>query len=179
MTPALKLLPLSDLDFLPFLDAEGYVQPALMGKVGAYAIFNQDQKLEYIGYSRDVHLSLKQHLVRRPDHCYWIKSQCIERPDRTLLEQIRQHWITEAGMPAGNEGDRSLWEQAIDIRPFLSQDEQEAYNNLDELAQQKFLKQAARRREAEIFDHLARRSVQEPLRFNPKLKDSGLLDLKT
>lgn len=179
MPPVLNLPALSDLDFLPFLNDEGYVQPKLMGQVGTYAIFNQNQALEYIGYSRDVHLSLKQHLVRRPDHCYWVKAQCIERPDRTLLEQIRQHWIGEAGIPPGNDGDRPLWEQAIDIRPWLSQEEQEAYSNLDDLGQQKFLKQAARRREAEIFAQLARRSVQEPLRFNPKLKDAGLLDLKT
>jgi hypothetical protein len=40
------------------------------------------------------------------------------------------------------------------------------------------LKQVARRAEAEILDVLKARGVQVEIRFNPKLKEAGLLDLK-
>ncbi|MGL4620405.1 MAG: GIY-YIG nuclease family protein, partial [Chroococcidiopsis sp.] len=45
-------------------------------------------------------------------------------------------------------------------------------------AQIKILKTAARRVEAEILSQLQTRGLQMQLRFNPKLKEQGLLDLK-
>ncbi len=42
----------------------------------------------------------------------------------------------------------------------------------------KLLKNIARRVEAKILEVLKARGLQENIRFNPKLKNSGLLDLK-
>ncbi len=169
------------LNFLPYLDSEGYLPRELEGKVGAYAIFTRDKTLQYVGYSRDVYLSLKQHLVRRPEFCYWVKVQLIDRPSRSLLEQIRTTWIAESGItPPGNGPEQSHWEQPIDVKAMMTAEEMAAYNNpeLDPLAQQKVLKNAARRLEAKIFALLEARQIHEVLRFNPKLKENGLLDLK-
>lgn len=171
---------LSTLDFLPYLDDEGNCNSDFTGKVGVYAIFDKDKALQYIGYSRDIVLSLKQHLMRKPACCYWIKAQTIDRPSRTILEEIREAWIAENGqMPPGNGSDESQWTQAIDVKPLMTDEEREKYEkSIDELAQMKLLKQVSRRVEADLLAVLESRGLKEAIRFNPKLKESGLLDLK-
>lgn len=172
---------LADLEFVAYLDANGRLPQQFDGKIGAYAIFSEDHGLQYVGYSRNILLSLKQHLVRRPQHCYWLKAQVIDRPSRTVLEAMCNGWIAENGSsPLGNTSERSLWEQAIDVKAAMTPEERNQYQDehLEERAQLKVLKQAARRIEAEILDILTARGAQESLRFNPKLKGQGLLDLK-
>ncbi len=172
---------LASLDYIPFLSAEGYLPKQFEGKVGAYAIFDQDQTLQFIGYSRDIYLSLKQHLVRQPQGCYWLKVQTIDRPSRAVLEHVQNAWIAENGStPLGNSTEQQQWEQAIDVKAGMTAEEKSQYVNpqVDEQAHRKVLRNAARRIEAKILAELAARHVQEPIRFNPKLKDSGLLDLK-
>ena len=172
---------LASLDFIAYVNPEGYLPNQFEGKVGAYAIFAQDKTLQYVGYSRDIYLSLKQHLVRQPQLCWWLKVQTIDRPSRTALEGIRNTWIAENGtVPPGNNTEQSQWDQAIDVKAAMTPEEQARYQDpqLDPVAQQKVLKNAARRIEAEILAVLASRQIQEALRFNPKLKDSGFLDLK-
>jgi hypothetical protein len=56
--------------------------------------------------------------------------------------------------------------------------ESDSFDDLDGLAQIKLLKQVARRVEETIFAKLQQRGVKTEIRFNPKLKDRGLLDLK-
>jgi hypothetical protein len=171
---------LASLDFLPYLNEDGRLPESLQTKVGVYAIFDQHQVLRYIGYSRDVLLSLRQHLVRQPQHCYWVKAQLVDRPSRTALEAIKESWIAENGeVPIGNGQEEPLWNQAIDIKSAMTPEEQSAYNTaMDEVAQIKILKATARRVEAEILSMLESRGVKEEFRFNPKLKEAGLLDLK-
>ncbi|XGV96015.1 MAG: GIY-YIG nuclease family protein [Leptolyngbya sp. BL-A-14] len=171
---------LSSLEYLAYIDDRGQLPESLQGKVGVYAIFDQPQTLQYIGYSRDVFLSLKQHLVRQPENCYWLKVQTIDRPSRTILEEIRTAWISENGtVPVGNGADEGKWTQAIDAKAQMTPEEQAGYAGaLDEFTQGKVLKQVARRVEAEILEVLKTRGVQTEIRFNPKLKEEGLLDLK-
>jgi hypothetical protein len=170
---------LSQINFTPYLDESGYLPQSLEGKIGVYAIFDQNQTLQYIGYSRNIYLSLKQHLIRKPQSCYQIKAKTIERPSRTLLEEIKAAWIAENGsIPVGNAAEESQWNQAINVKPLMSANEQQEYEKLEGLGQEKFLKNVARRVESEILEILKQRGVQEEIRFNPKLKSSGLLDLK-
>lgn len=187
MPPEPEILPLKSLDYIPYLDSEGYLPKQFEGKVGAYAIFDRDQTLQFIGYSRDIYLSLKQHLVRQPQSCYWLKVKTIDRPSRTALEATQHAWINENGStPPGNnvaEADPPglpRWDQAIDVKAAMTAEEKSQYTNpeSDEQAQRQALKNAARRIEAEILAELQSRHVQEVIRFNPKLKDNGLLDLK-
>jgi hypothetical protein len=168
------LIALSTLESLPYLNEAGVISDEFQGKVGVYAIFDQAQVLQFIGYSRDVYLSLQQHLVRRPQQCYWLKVQTIDRPNRTILEATRDAWIAENGtLPLGNGAEQALWNQPIDARAAMSPQEQaELANAL------KLLKQAARRMEEQVMAALRDRGVQMPIRFNPKLKETGLLDLK-
>jgi hypothetical protein len=172
---------LIELTDLPYIDPEGLLPSQFGGQIGVYAIYNYERVLAYIGYSRDVSLSLKQHIVRQPKQCAWVKVATVERPDRTLLETIKATWIAENGAtPTGNGETAGLWEQPIDVKRLMLPEELAQYNDpqLDEQQHQRILKQAARRIEQGILAILSECGVQEPLRFNPKLKDNGLLDLK-
>lgn len=178
MTSQTTISALRELEFIPYLQ-DGQIPTDFERKVGVYAIFDADQTLRYIGYSRNVYLSLKQHLVRQPEACHWIKVQCIERPSRTILEEIQLAWITENGeLPDGNGAIAHLWNQPIDAKQTLTEADKAQFEKLDDLGKIKFLKQTARRVEAQVLQKLQARGVDMDLRFNPKLKEEGLLDLK-
>lgn len=179
MTTETEISALNSLDYLPYLDDNGCLLEDLQGKIGVYAIFNREKVLQYVGYSRDISLSLKQHLVRQPQNCYWIKLQTITHPSRTFLEEMRQAWIAENGtIPIGNSSDEAIWTQPIDAKLQMTEAEKQQYQKVPELEQIKLLKQVARRVEAELEEQLKQRGVGMGLRFNPKLKEQGLLDLK-
>lgn len=166
---------LTHLDYFPYLDNEGHLPSALSGKIGVYAIFDGEKNLQFVGYSRDMFLSVKQHLARQPELCYWLKVYTIDRPSRTLLEEIRQAWFAESGPIAGDE---KVWTEPIDARRSMTDAEKERYEQSDEIDRVKLLKQIARRVEEEIQEALHKRGSRVEIRFNPKLKEQGLLDLK-
>ncbi|MEH2247146.1 GIY-YIG nuclease family protein [Nostoc sp.] len=177
-----NLSSLATLEYIPYIDDRGQLPEQFQGKIGVYAIFNQEKVLQFVGYSRDVYLSLKQHLVRQPQQSYWVKVQTIERPSRTILENIENAWIAENGsVPWGNGENKEKWTNPIDVKVVMTPEEQAKYQNPanDELAQIKIIKNVARRVEAEISMQLLEgRGLQMQIRFNPKLKEEGLLDLK-
>ncbi len=179
MTSQTDLPTLTQIDPIPYLDETGNLPQALEGKIGVYAIFDAEQSLKYVGYSRNIYLSLKQHLVRQPQSCYGLKVKTIDRPSRTILEEIKGAWIAEnASIPTGNAAEENQWNQPINVKPLMTAAEKVEYEKLDGLSQEKFIKNIARRVEAEILKTLKQRGVQAEIRFNPKLKSSGLLDLK-
>lgn len=179
MTTQTEITSLASLQLIPYLNDVGQIPTDLQRQIGVYAIFDHSQGLQYVGYSRDIYLSLKQHLVRKPQQCHWFKALTIERPNRTILEATRQAWLAENGaVPAGNGVQENQWTQPIDTKPTMSEEEKETYAKSEPLGQSKLLKKVARRVEAEVLKELQRRGVQMELRFQPKLKEQGLLDLK-
>ena len=88
MTTEINIPTLASLEYYAYIDDDGEVMADFEGKIGVYAIFDGDKILQFVGYSRDIYLSLKQHLVRQPQCCYWVKVQTIERPQRKVLENI-------------------------------------------------------------------------------------------
>jgi hypothetical protein len=170
---------LASLEFLPYLDKNGVINEELTKKVGIYAIFDRDRELQFVGYSRDIYLSLKQHLVRQLQSCYWLKLNIIDRPSRTILEETKQAWIAENGsIPRGNSQAVVIWTQPIDAKSTMTDEEKAQYEMSEESQQIKILKKIARKVQAEIEEQLKQRHVNMDLRFNPKLKEQGLLDLK-
>lgn len=173
-TPTLQELP-----FLPYLEQTGNINPELEGKMGIYAIFDQGKTLQYIGYSRNLYLSLKQHLVRQTDACVWLKIHRCDRPQRSLLEAIKQNWLEEnQTIPLGNSDHENLWTQPINAKLTMSETEKEEYQQQDDIGKIQLLKQIARRLEESIKVKLQEKGVTMEIRFNPKLKEQGLLDLK-
>ncbi|NCJ08521.1 GIY-YIG nuclease family protein [Synechococcales cyanobacterium C] len=180
MSPDRQSVPLAELTLIPYVDTSGRLPQQFAGKIGAYAIFAADQTLQYVGYSRDIYVSLRQHLVRQPQQCHGLKVQLIERPSRTLLETICQDWLKEPDVPPpGNTSAQTLWEEPLSIQAAMTDAEQASFDNphLDDLGRIKVLKQVGRRLEAEILAVLAARGVQETIRFNPKLKEKGVLEV--
>lgn len=170
---------LADLAYFPYLTETGIIDEKWQKQVGVYGIFDRERTLQYVGYSRDLYASLKQHLVRKPQQCYWLKAQTIGRPSRTILEAIAKAWIAEnSTTPPGNSTDSEAWTQPIDAKTTMSDAQQQQYNQTDELGQIKLLKAVARKKEASIQQQLEARGVTLDIRFNPKLKEKGLLDLK-
>jgi hypothetical protein len=179
MSTQTEIPSLSSLEYRPYLDNDGCINENLQGQIGVYAIFNQEQKMQYVGYSRDVYLSLKQHLIRQSKNCYWVKIQTISRPSRKILEDISSAWIAENGTtPAGNDSGQTVWTEPINTDCAMTEEEKAQYHQNDELGQIKIRKKVARRVEADIQQHLRDRGVTMNIRFNPKLKEKGLLDLK-
>ncbi|WP_013320347.1 GIY-YIG nuclease family protein [Gloeothece verrucosa] len=178
MTTGTEIADLKTLNYFPYLD-NGLISEDFQSKIGVYAIFNQEQELQFVGYSRDIYLSLKQHLVRQPDNCYWLKIQTITRPSRTQLEEIRLAWIKENGKtPLGNDSEQGKWTEPIDAKLAMTEAEKQEYQSTDDLGKIKLLKKVSRRVEEAIQEKLKTRGVQMDMRFNPKLKEQGLLDLK-
>jgi hypothetical protein len=97
MTTETNISSLATLEYIAYIDDNGQLPEQFQSKIGVYAIFNPEKVLQFVGYSRDVYLSLKQHLVRQPENCYWVKVQTIERPSRAVLENIENAWIAENG----------------------------------------------------------------------------------
>lgn len=173
-TPTLQELP-----FLPYLEQTGNINPELEGKMGIYAIFAQGKTLQYIGYSRNLYLSLKQHLVRQTDACVWLKIHRCHRPQRSILEATKQNWLEEnQTIPLGNSAHENLWTQPINAKLTMSETEKEEYQQQDDIGKIQLLKQIARRLEESIKVKLQEKGVTMEIRFNPKLKEQGLLDLK-
>ncbi|MEL6162423.1 MAG: GIY-YIG nuclease family protein [Cyanobacteria bacterium J06628_3] len=173
---------LTNLEFVPYIDENGNLPEQYQGKIGVYAIFDQEKSLQFVGYSRDVFLSLRQHLVRQPEYCYWVKVETIQRPSRKVLEEIEQAWVAENGsLPVGNGENKDKWVSPINAKALITTEEQANYDNPihDEMAKIKIIKNVARRVEAEILKQLEARGLQMQVRFNPKLKEEGLLDLKS
>jgi hypothetical protein len=179
MTTENNIPSLNSLEFIPYLSENGIIPAEFEQKIGIYAIFNQDKVLQYVGYSRDLASSLKQHLVRQPNQCYWLKVQTITKPTRTILENIRSAWLEENGtIPLGNSEDEAKWTQPIDAKLFMTEEEKQEYQKSEDIFKIKLLKKISRRVEEEIIAQLQTRNIKIEIRFNPKLKEQGLLDLK-
>src|SRR5690349_16990767 len=117
MTTQTDIPSLASLEEIPYLDETGKIPEILQGKIGVYAIFDNEKRLQFVGYSRDVYLSLKQHLARQPQNCYWLKVQTIEKPNRTILENTMNAWIAENGVtPSGNGADQTKWAESINVK---------------------------------------------------------------
>ncbi len=170
---------LDSLEFLPYISDVGELPEQLQNQIGIYAIFDRSQILQFVGYSRDIYLSLKQHLVRQPESCYWVKATMIDRPNRTFLESVRSTWIDgNVAVPIGNSAGNASWIDPIVTNNAMTAVESVSFPDLDGVAQIKLLKQVARRVEESILAQLQARGVKTEIRFNPKLKEQGLLDLK-
>lgn len=176
---AAPLPDLAALPLCPFLTPTGELDKGTEKQIGVYAIFDQSRTLQYVGYSRNIAVSLLQHLVRQPEGCYWFAVFVIERPDRQLLSQIQGHWLaSQAELPPGNGQAQSAWGESLNVLEHLTPEEATAIAHCDASDKPKLLKTIARRLEAEQLAKLKARGVTQPIRFDPKLKEQGRLEVK-
>lgn len=172
---------LADQSEIPYINEQGLLPQQFEGAIGAYAIFDDTHQLVHTGYSRNVLLSLKQNLIRNPKACHVTKVATIERPSKRLLEDIINAWHEElGGSPYHADNLESTWTESIQLLPHMTAEDRQTYDDpqLEHRAKVKLLKQTSRRIEADILAVLDAKGCKEDLRFNPKLKETGILDLK-
>eukprot|EP01018_Ginkgo_biloba_P026183 Gb_03585 [translate_table: standard] len=115
---------------LPFQD---YVKSRENSKlVAVYAVYNTHDKIQYVGYSRNVVLSLKSHMDRvGPSKCSSVRVKMFtdsSMASRGILEEEKKKWIDEFGTPPGNSIDKDLWESGQRVPTnVMSEDERKEY----------------------------------------------------
>jgi hypothetical protein len=158
---------------VPYLESTGNVSADLEGKIGVYAIFDAEKSLQYVGISRDIASSLKLHIVRVPSQCHWLKFNTVAKPSRTVLSEMQTTWLGDLAV------DTDLWEQPLDCRRLMTDDEKHQLEQaMNEAGQEQVLKNVARRVEKDVLVQLAARGIAFDVRFNPKRKSEGILDIK-
>ncbi|WP_448286116.1 GIY-YIG nuclease family protein [Phormidesmis priestleyi] len=85
--------------------ADWSTQAANSKIAGVYAVFDGDRALQYVGYSRNVQLSLNGHLTQVGEkNCAFLRLKTFKFPKREEMEQLRDTWIAESGIiPPGNQ----------------------------------------------------------------------------
>ncbi|WP_404790413.1 GIY-YIG nuclease family protein [Altericista sp. CCNU0014] len=114
------------------VDLETWCAETAEAKVaGVYAVLDRDRQTQYIGYSRNVTLSLKSHLTQHgADTCAFVKVQPFKFPKREEIEQLRDAWIAELPQtPPGNADTNGTWAGTVKdaASQTMSPAEREAY----------------------------------------------------
>ena len=93
---------------------ESWCEQAKNTKIaGVYAVLNSDRITQYIGYSRNVALSLRGHLNQKgPDICAWVKIERFKFPKRDAMEQLKNEWIAALPSPPVGNTD-GTWAKTI------------------------------------------------------------------
>jgi predicted GIY-YIG superfamily endonuclease len=98
---------------------------------GVYVVLDGDRQTQYIGYSRNVTLSLKSHLAQHgAQTCAFVKVQPFKFPKREEMEQLRDAWIAELPQPpSGNADTSGTWAGTVKdaASQTMSPAEREAY----------------------------------------------------
>lgn len=83
--------------------------------LGVYAVYDQQRSVQYIGFTRNVVLSLKKHRAKLgPEICAFVRAMVFMNKamtTREILEREALDWIEREGtFPPGNGAERELWE---------------------------------------------------------------------
>lgn len=150
-------------------------------------------KLLYVGVTRNA-ISTLRSIVARVPHLLSkgsvFKVVHMSRPSKSVLDAARLQWIDEARqsldeplsqahiMVDNSIDEHELWEKPINCVPRMTNDEREAIESATTvLAKDRLTKEACRRIERDLKSDLEAMGVTEKLRYDPKLKARGLLDL--
>lgn len=69
-----------------------------------FAIYDDKQKLQYIGFSKDLRATLRTVFGRRPDKAHFYKAQHFPTTDQKAMIAVRDDWYEECGgQPPGNK----------------------------------------------------------------------------
>ena len=98
---------------------------------GVYAVLNRDRQTQFVGYSRNVSLSVRGHLTQfDSDTCAFVRVQPFKFPKRDEMEALRDRWIAELGYtPVGNN-QSGEWANTIAAAAIaaMSPQERQAYD---------------------------------------------------
>ncbi|MBD2387168.1 GIY-YIG nuclease family protein [Cylindrospermum sp. FACHB-282] len=97
---------------------------------GVYAVLDNNRRTQYIGYSRNVLLSLNGHVTQNGEQkCAFVRVQTFKFPKRQEMEDLRDAWIAELeSTPPGNVAD-NMWASTVGevAKAVMSPAELQAY----------------------------------------------------
>jgi hypothetical protein len=98
---------------------------------GVYAVVDNANRTQYIGYSRNVLTSLKGHLAEHGSNvCAGVRVRVFKFPKREEMEIVRDNWIVELDeVPPGNTGEGGVWATTVGeiAKAAMSDAEKAAY----------------------------------------------------
>ncbi|MCW6051240.1 GIY-YIG nuclease family protein [Lyngbya sp. CCAP 1446/10] len=98
---------------------------------GVYAVIDASGNTQYVGYSRNILLSINGHIAQNgEENCAFLRVQTFKFPKREEMESLRDAWIAELGtIPPGNDVDSEMWASTVGqaARSAMSATEQQAY----------------------------------------------------
>lgn len=98
---------------------------------GVYAVLDAERRIQYVGYSRNVLLSLKGHVAQNgQEKCGFVRVQTFKFPKREEMEKLRDVWLKELGsVPPGNGDASQMWASTVGeaARAAMSAAERNAY----------------------------------------------------
>lgn len=98
---------------------------------GVYAVLDAEHRTQYVGYSRNVLLSLKGHVAKNGrGTCAFVRVQVFKFPKREEMEKLQHAWISELGsVPQGNADASEMWASTVGqaARAAMSVAERNAY----------------------------------------------------
>lgn len=119
----------NDADIIPL---EAWCALSQNAKIaGVYAVLDTERNTEYIGYSRNVLLSLNGHLAQNGSQkCAFVRVQHFKFPKRQEMEDMRDAWIKELdSVPPGNASESGMWASTVGevAKATMSEAERNAY----------------------------------------------------
>ncbi|PNW72346.1 hypothetical protein CHLRE_16g671950v5 [Chlamydomonas reinhardtii] len=110
---------LADIPLASVINTSGMILPETPeGARGAvYAIYDEKQKLQYVGTTTDLRNALRAALGRRPEKTHYYKAAHLPTADTPALQAVRDAWFSECGgQPNGNRLaiERTMWQQPVD-----------------------------------------------------------------
>lgn len=115
------------------LPIESYIESRQGEKpVGVYAIYDSKRNLQYVGYSRNVVMSVRAHLARvGEDRCSLLRVMVFANKamqSKAALEREALNWLESAGtLPPGNGAEKELWQESSVNTSLMSFDELAEY----------------------------------------------------
>ncbi|WP_392531570.1 GIY-YIG nuclease family protein [Nostoc sp. C117] len=98
---------------------------------GVYAVLDIERCTQYIGYSRNVLLSLNGHVSKNgKEKCAFVRVQAFKFPKRQEMEDLRDAWIAELeSTPLGNASETTMWASTVGeaTKAVMSEVERQAY----------------------------------------------------
>lgn len=98
---------------------------------GVYAVLNAERRTQYIGYSRNVLLSLNGHVAQNDEqNCAYVRVQTFKFPKRQEMSDLRDAWIAQLdSIPPGNGAQFRSWASTLGeiANSAMSSEERQAY----------------------------------------------------
>jgi hypothetical protein len=119
-------------DSAEIMPLEAWCAAAENAKIaGVYAVLDTERRTQYIGYSRNVSLSLNSHVTQNgQEKCAFVRVQAFKFPKRQEMEDLRDAWIAELeSTPPGNASENPMWASTVGeaVKAVMSEVERQAY----------------------------------------------------